>query len=94
MTTTRRPRITPHQQTQIRLAAMKAHYLYLASLPRPLTVEAPAEDEDADEEWRRGSEELVKAADMFERLPSRAELEEHEQKLFDMFFNHYNQGGV
>lgn len=73
MTTNRRPRITPHQQTQIRLAAMKAHYLYLAS------------------QWRRGSEELVKAADMFEWLPSRAELEEHEQKLFDLFFDHYNR---
>lgn len=94
MTTTNRPKITPHQQTQIRLMAMKAHYLYLASLPRPLTAEAPAEDEDADEEWRQGSEELIKAADKFKWLPSRDALAEHERKLFDLFFDHYNRGGV
>lgn len=77
-----RPQITPHMQGEIKKAAQAAHLLYLASLPRPLTVDYPAECE----EWEQESAALEAEAVALGPVLKRAELLPHEQDLFDKEF--------
>lgn len=82
----RRPDITEHMQREIKKAAQVAHLLYLASLPRPLTVEASAGDEAADREYARETAALEAQAAALGPVLKRSDLLPHEQSLFDQEF--------
>lgn len=79
-----RPQITSHMQGEIKKAAQVAHYL--ASLPRPFTVEAPAEDEAADQEYAQETAALEAQAAAFGPVLKRSDLLPHEQSLFAQEF--------
>jgi hypothetical protein len=81
-----RPQITPHMQGEIKKAAQAAHLLYLASLPRPLTVDYPAECEAADKEWAQETAGLEAQAVALGPVLKRADLLPHERDLFDKEF--------
>lgn len=63
-----RPNISKFQESEIRRAAKAAHLLYLASLPRPLHPDAPAEDEAADAEYAESTQRLVDEATALGRV--------------------------
>lgn len=87
-----RPNISKFQESEIRRAAKAAHLLYLASLPRPLHPDAPAEDEAADAEYAESTQQLVDEAASLGKVPNRDELMGHERALFDAEFSALSRG--
>ncbi len=64
-----------HSQPHVRLALASAAQ-YLASVPRPLTVHSPAEDESAEEVWQRNSSSYIRCRDIHLRNMLRVALDE------------------
>lgn len=81
-----RPNITKFQESEIKRAAKAAYFRYLASKPRPLHPDAPAEDEAANAEYAEENIRLEQAAIALGAVLKRDELMTHERVLFDLEF--------
>ena len=81
-----RPNITKFQESEIKRAAKAAYFRHLASKPRPLHPDAPAEDEAANAEYAEETTRLEQAAVALGAVLKREELMTHERVLFDLEF--------
>ena len=64
-----------HSQPWVRLALASAAH-YLASMPRPLSVEHPAEDESANDDWQYYIDAYVEHRDIYLRSMDRVAQED------------------